>query len=802
TPPRTADSTGTPASTSGPTGTSASTAGSPRTSASTADSPGTPVSTAGSSGTTASTADSADTPPTAGQRTPLTAHGWGAAPFTGIALTSGRAPHTGEAVLDATAARTLGAGVGDRIALTTGAGEHGIRISGIARAAAPGTAGPELWVTDAQALRMSGHPEAVDAFLVRPTTGTDPDRLADRLEHTLHTARARAGAVGASAATAEVHTGGGRGDVEQPGLAEAREMLIAIGASFGGVATMTAVFTVAGTVALSVGQRGREFALLRAIGATPRQIRRSIATEALLVAPVAGAIGCLPGTALARWWFGQLKDRGAIPEPVALEVSWIPMVSAIGAGVLTALLAGLAAARRPARIRPGQALGEAAVERFRPGVVRTPLGLAALVGGIVLAKVAAEESGEDAANVALGVVMLFMLAVSLLGPLIARFCAWLLGLPLRAGPAPAHLASANARTNARRLASAITPIVLAMAFASTLVFLHTSQDHVAAAERRAGITADQILSAPDGLPAGTARQAAATPGVAEAVGVLRTGVLVPVHSGGSRLQIASAQGVGASGEALTAVQDLQVLEGRLARLRPGTVALDTRLAESAKAGIGDRLELRLPDGTRHRATVVALYGRGLGVAQVTLSRSVLAGHVTTPFDNDVLIRTEPGADRAAVADRLAALGEVADRDGYQAARDQDQELNAWANITMAAVLGGFAAVAAANTLVMTVLDRRRELNTLRLVGTTKRQVLTMVRWEALLVTVAGIGIGTTIALVTLNPMVRGITGQGPYVPIPVYASFVGATVALGLAATALPARAALRGTAPGSGSRG
>ncbi|CAM5415722.1 hypothetical protein SANTM175S_08775 [Streptomyces antimycoticus] len=111
---------------------------------------------------------------------------------------------------------------------------------------------------------------------------------------------------------------------------------------------------------------------------------------------------------------------------------------------------------------------------------------------------------------------------------------------------------------------------------------------------------------------------------------------------------------------------------------------------------------------------------------------------------------------------------------------------------MAAVLGGFAAVAAVNTLVMTVLDRRRELGTLRLIGTTRRQVLGMVRWEALLVATAGIALGTAIALATLVPMMRGLTGEDPDVLLLTYAGFAGAAVALGLAATALPARAALR----------
>jgi putative ABC transport system permease protein len=264
-----------------------------------------------------------------------------------------------------------------------------------------------------------------------------------------------------------------------------------------------------------------------------------------------------------------------------------------------------------------------------------------------------------------------------------------------------------------------------------------------------------------------------------------------VGSGDNRyLQSASAQGVIGSGHDLTKVQDLDVRTGSLTRLRPGTVAIDTTLAESAHVATGDRLALRLPDGTRASPRIVAVYGRGLGVSLVTLPVADLRTHVTSPYASDVFVRSAPAAVR-----KLTALGTVTDASGYAAARSQDRELNAWANTTMAAVLGGFAAVAAVNTLVMTVLDRRRELGMLRLVGSTHRQVMDMVRWEALLVTVAGIAIGTGIALATLNPMMKGLTGEAPYIPPALYGAFVAAIVGLGLAAVTLPARAALRRTA-------
>lgn len=672
----------------------------------------------------------------------IEASGWGSTAFSPTELRAGRAPAgAGEVVLG-------GADAPDRVTLDTPAGPREFRVVG--RADRPGA-----WFADTEARSLSGHPGALDAIVL---FGADP-------------ARARAAVDG----RAQVLTGDAR--ALDARLAGAQEVLTGLGGSFGGIATLVAVFTAAGTVALSVGQRSREFALLRAVGATPRQIRRTVATEALLVAPVAGALGCVPGIALASWWFGQLKAKGAVPAGIDLVVSWIPLVSAVGLALAAALIAGWAASRRPARIRPGLALAAAAVERLRPGWIRTPLGLAALAGGAACATLAATSSGPDAANAALGVVMLFMLAVALLGPLVARACAALFGLPLRAGGAPAELAAANSRTHARRLASAITPIVLAMAFSSTLVFLHTSEDRAVRQQQEAGLLADHVITDPYG---GTDRTAVDRAVAAGAVALTRTSVLTVVGSGGDRtFHTASAQGV--TGD-LVKVQDLGVRSGDLSRLAPGTVAIDRTLAEATHTGTGDRIPLRLPDGTPVTPEIVAVYTRGLGLGEVTLPAADLAGHTTAGRPTELLFRG-PAPE---------GLGPVQSAAAWTSEQSVDRQLNAWANTTMAAVLGGFAAVAAANTLVMTVLDRRRELRMLRLIGSTRRQVLRMLHWEALLVGGTGIALGSAIALATLTPLTKATTGTAPYVPPLVYGSFVAAAITLTLAATTLPARRALR----------
>lgn len=673
----------------------------------------------------------------------LDASGWGSTAFSPTELRSGRAPAgPGEVVLG-------GADGPDRVTLDTPAGAREFRVVGRADRAG-------AWFTDTEARTLSGHPDGLDAIVL---FGADAQQ-------------ARAAVDG----RAQVLTGDAR--ALDARLTGAKEVLTGLGGSFGGIATLVAVFTAAGTVALSVGQRSREFALLRAVGATPRQIRRTVATEALLVAPLAGALGCVPGIALASWWFGQLKAKGAVPAGVDLAVSWIPLVSAVGLALAAALIAGWAASRRPARIRPGLALASAAVERLRPGWIRTPLGLAALAGGAACATLAATSSGPDAANAALGVVMLFMLAVALLGPLIARACASLLGLPLRAAGAPGALAAANSRTNARRLASAITPIVLAMAFSSTLVFLHTSEDRAVRHQQQTGLLADHVIP----LTAnGTSVDRAVAGG---AVALTRTSVLAVVGSGGDRsFHTASAQGVTGDLGNLAEVQDLGVRSGDLSRLAAsGTVAIDRTLAEATHTGTGDRIALRLPDGTPVTPEIVAVYTRGLGLGEVTLPAADLAGRTTAGRPTELLVRG-PAPE---------GLGPVLSAADWASAQSVDRQLNAWANTTMASVLGGFAAVAAANTLVMTVLDRRRELHMLRLIGSTRRQVLRMLAWEALLVGGTGIALGSAIALATLTPLTKAMTGTAPYIPPLLYASFAAAALTLTLTATTLPARRTLR----------
>ncbi|GLW75288.1 ABC transporter permease [Kitasatospora phosalacinea] len=720
----------------------------------------------------------------------LTGRGWGALGIApGERLAEGRAPADGELVLDTASARAARLSPGDTLTLAAPTGSAAYRISGLAEAP-PGS--PTAWFSDRTADRISGHPGRIDAVAVRPAPGTDPRALADELRHAL-------------AGQAQVSTGQQRGAVEQPALHEAKAVLTGIGASFGGIATMTAVFVVVSTVALATGQRAREFALLRTIGATPRQIRRSIAAEAVLVAPLAAAVGVLPGLALARWWFGELVARGAVPSGVVLGVGPLPVLAAVLTCTVTALAAGWFAARRSARMRPSQALGEANAGPGRPGRARTAAGAVFAAGAVAFAVAAANLTGATAANTALGVVLCFLVAVALLGPWLVRGAVGLFGALLRAAGAPASLAADNARASSRRLASATVPIVMVTAFCGTLVFLQSSLQHTAAEHVRQGLTADQVVTAPvgrPGLPADTVERAGHLPGVAAAVGLRPTGLVY--QQPGGVLGTATALGVDGDPAALPSVLDLGVESGSLADLSRSadTVALDATLADSLGVRVGQHAPLRLGDGTEAEPTVVATYSRGLGLGEAILPGGTVAAHSTSAYPTRLLVAEAPGADRAATAEALSALApgglSVTDRQGYAAQADRERELSGWANNVMAAVLAGFAALTAANTLVMTVLDRRREIALLRLAGTTRRQVRAMLRWEALLTAAVGLVTGAAIAWTTLTPLTRALTSASPHVPLATALPLAAGAALLCLAATALPGRALLRSrpTAP------
>ena len=272
------------------------------------------------------------------------AHGWGSAALTPYVLSRGRAPARADEVVTG-----YRAALGARLRLASTAGPRTVAVVGIARPRHPVERQTAIFLTDAEAARLAGHPGRVDAIGVLAAPGFDAARL-----------RAVSGA-------AVVLTGDARGRAESPDLQQARTTLIAVTASFGGLALFIALFVVASTMGLSIQQREREIALLRAVAATPGQIRRMIAWEAAIVGLVGSAAGIWPGAILGRALADGLVRHGIAPPNLSVNAGWLPIAAAVGGGVMAALLAVLAAGRRAARVsadpRAGPRRGRATAAR-------------------------------------------------------------------------------------------------------------------------------------------------------------------------------------------------------------------------------------------------------------------------------------------------------------------------------------------------------------------------------------------------------------------------------------------------------
>jgi putative ABC transport system permease protein len=701
------------------------------------------------------------------------AHGWSSAALTPYALSAGRAPAGPDEVV--TGYRTA---LGAKLRLASTEAARTVTVVGVARPRHPVGQQTAIFLTDGEAARLAGNParpRRVDAVGVLAAPGFDASRL-------------RAAAGGAA-----VLTGDARGKAEDPELQQARTTLIAVTASFGGLALFIAMFVVASTMGLSIQQREREIALLRAVAATPGQIRRMIAWEAALVGLVGSALGIWPGAMLGRALADGLVDHGIAPANLTVSAGWLPIAAAVGGGVVAALLAVLGAGRRAARVPPTHALTDAAVEPRLLGPGRLIGGLIALAGAAPLFAVSATTTAPDTAAATSEMTALFLVAaVGFLGPVVARVAAGALGPPLaRLSPVGGFLASTNLRTATRRFSSASTPLMLTVGLCCTLLFSSTTIDHAVTRERHAGLAGElAITSAGPGLPAAALADARATPGVRSAVALTPTtlGPSLGVSDETIPAQILS----GGQGGGL----DVGVTAGTLAALHGDTIALGRRRAHAGHARVGDRVPVMLGDGTRSHAKVVAIYTRALGFGDALLAPELAAGHQTSPLLATILVRT---AEPSAVARRLRTLAprypglRVSDRAAVATATDADRETNRWLGPLFVALIFAFTSIAVVNTLTMIALQRGRELGLLRLVGGTPGQVRAMARWEAGLIITIGLGLGLAIAATALLPLSHALTGSiRPHVPLDQLAAILGISALLALLALALPTRRALR----------
>jgi putative ABC transport system permease protein len=702
-----------------------------------------------------------------------TVHPWSAAALHDYTWVAGGPPRgAGQIVLTA----PVRLRPGDKVTVQTAAGPHRFVVSGVIRTPAPAA----LYAADAVAAGLAGG--RIDALALTARPGGSARALA---------AEVRAAARGQAV---RVLAGDERRAAEPNPDADLFAVTVSLLGVTSGLAGFVAVFVVAGTFGYAVAARRRELGLLRTVGATPRQVRRLVLGEALAVAAAAslagGALGTVIAGPCARW----LASAGLAPQDFTAHVILWPVAAAFGAGLMIALAGASVPVRRAGRVRPTEALREAAADRKTMSLTRWLVGLAALAGSVPLIGVLAGVRSADAAALIMPVAVLLVTGFAMLAPALIPPLAWLLSVPL-AAPAGATglLARRSTMTAVRRTAAVTGPVLVTVGIAASVLAgvdtLTTTQQDAA----RARISAPVLITpAPGaaGLADSTVAAVRAVPGVAAAVPV--TDTTVYVRSAGDPEDWAG-QYVGGPG--LTRVSRLPVVAGSLTDLTgTGTVAVPAgtwRLGQTASLWLNDSAPVRL--------RVVAVLANQIDLQQtVRLPWALRGAHTSTPLASAVYLRLSPGADLAAVRAAAATGGGVLHRtSAYLSASDaQSNRLN---RLALVAVLGLsliYTGIAIANTLVMATGTRKAELATLRLSGATPRQALRMICLEASLVTGIGTLLAAAVTAVVVTGLRHGLSGLAPSVRLVIpwlpIAEIALACLLVALLASLIPAALALR----------
>ncbi|MGW2378830.1 ABC transporter permease [Streptomyces sp. NPDC001658] len=516
---------------------------------------------------------------------------------------------------------------------------------------------------------------------------------------------------------------------------------------FSGVALLVATFSIHNTFAIVVAQRTRENALLRALGASRRQVTVTTLVEASAVAVIASAAGLAGGIGVAAG-LQELFPAIGFPFPEGdLVISALSMALPLAVGIVVCLGSALLPAVRAGRTAPLAALRETAVDTSGASRVRavTGLGLAALAVAVTLTGVLMSPSLWLAGSGA----VLALASFVVLGPVASTSAVRILGGPLdRLRGVTGGLARRNALRSPRRTAATAGALMIGVAVVSLFTVFGASLKATMDQTVSRSFAGDVAVSTPSfgaggsGLTPRLAPAIQRLPEVDTAVGLGRG--VAEVDGEGRALTVTDPL-------ALERTFDLGRIDGTLRSLGTDGIAITRGEADKQGLGTGDKTRLTFTDGKTETFTVRAVYGRSELAGDYVITRAAWAPHRTQDSDTLVAVSFKDGVSAdtgtAAVEKVAARYGdpEVQTRDEYaqSAAGGIDMMLTLVYALLALAVL--IALLGIANTLTLAIHERTRELGLLRAVGQTRAQLRAMVRWESVLVaafgTVGGLALG-------------------------------------------------------------
>ena len=523
------------------------------------------------------------------------------------------------------------------------------------------------------------------------------------------------------------------------------------------VSLAAGAFLIYNTFGIIIGQRNRELALLRALGAGRRQVLASVLAESVVIGLIASLLGLVGGIALAFLLINVIAAIGIDLPSTTPVVALRTIVLAMAVGTAITVLSSLAPALRASRIAPMAALRETATERPSRSIVRLVIGLVILALGVfvMVRSVADGEAGWAAASI----VAIFA-GVVVLGPFIVPTVVAGLAAPARLLGFAGRLGGDNARRNPRRSAGTAASLMLAVTiitFIAVNLFSFTASFSAATDKY---LKADlEVQSGQVPILGQSAVEAlAALPEVRAATGVQRgqvqiDGTVRPVYA--------------VTASAVLDIFDLQGVEGDLAGMGTDGIAIDRVTAEEQGLAIGDTVEVLFPDSTEATLTVAAIYEDGGIIAQnsdghylIDVERFTAHFGANNQFMARIDVRGVDGVDlaqlRAAVEAELEAFptATVLDKDELRD-QAQNQVLQVlgflFVLLGLALVIG---ALGVTITLALSVFERTHEIGLLRAVGTTRGQLGVAVLVESIVLTLLGTVLGLVIGIVGAVAVVR------------------------------------------------
>ncbi|MFD4755350.1 ABC transporter permease [Streptomyces sp. NPDC058426] len=690
----------------------------------------------------------------------------------------GRAPAAADEVaLDSRTAERTGYRVGDSVRLSTNGSVTKAEVAGVFDTDDGNVlAGGSLVLFDnTTALRVLGD-GAYDEIDVKAAPGTSQSALLHSVRDVLpEDTEARTGA----ALSAEQDR-----MIERQTSSTSQVLLV-----FAGIALFVGIFIIANTFTMLVAQRTRELALLRAVGASRRQVTRSVLTEAFLIGLVAAVAGGVLGIGVAVLLQTLLEAGGAgLPEgPLVLAPRTVLVSLLIGVGVT--MTAAWLPGRRAAKIPPVAAMNSVhAAPTVRGLVVRNTLGSVVVALGTVLLFT----DDNYVVSAGAGVVMV---GVIILTPLLSRPFVAAAEPLLRLFGVAGRLARLNAVRNPRRTASTASALMIGLTLITAMTVVATSTsgaiDRMAADSLKADYTVSMANYEP--LAPQVHKTVAALPEVTASS---------PVRTAYGEVGGAPNRLSGIDPKSFGSLVHLDLDSGSLRGLRGDAVLLDRDTAKERGLRTGDRVTVKFDDdGGRAHLRVAGVYRPNDLLNGVYVPTSVVDPHLSEIADEKVLVRVRGGASATAEETLVKALGsnpalKIQDKEAIsgEIGGAIDMLLKMLYGLLAMAVL--IAVLGVVNTLAMSVFERRHEIGMLRAIGLDRAKVKRMVRLESVVISlfgaVLGVGLGLFLGWIAGGAVGEEVPTYRMDVPVSRLLVFLASAAVVGVLAALWPARGAAR----------